>query len=575
MNKNVLYIGIAIIVGLFIGWLIFSVPNKGEVQTKSVHEHSGETAVQRWTCSMHPQIIRPEPGDCPICGMDLIPLESDVEGLALNEIKMTKNAMALANVTTTVVGTTSSGLENIGSLSGKIEVNEEANTIQSSYFDGRLEQLYIDYEGQEVKKGQLLATIYAPNLVAAQQELITSLSLRESQPALYNAVRNKLKLWKLSEEQINSIEKSGKVKENFPVYASVSGTVTDKMALAGDYVKQGQPLFKVSSLSSVWVEFDVYENQISLFKIGQKMTIIAAAYPNMEFKGTVSFINPVLDTQTRTVSLRATLSNEDGLFKPGMFVRGSIENTNYDVDEQKLVVPATAVMWTGERSLVYVKMNGSQPVFQMREIKLGNRRGETFTVVSGLKNGEEIVTNGVFTVDAAAQLQGKKSMMNQGDEDMGTGDTPNTMKMEFPIAFQNDFQRALPYYFKVKNAFVEGNAQKVSDYATETLPKLTSIDVSVLNKMEKSHFIKIVQALEKISIEKDLLLQRDDFVILNENLVPIVFNIGKLEGTVFVQKCPMANSNRGAFWLSSEKEIRNPYYGDQMMTCGSVIDIIN
>ena len=386
MNKNILYIGIAALIGLLGGWLIFdgNSTEKDETDITETHDHSDENADQMWTCSMHPQIMQPEPGDCPICGMDLIPAESSADGLEMNEIKMTKNAMALANVQTTIAGNTSSDNENVISLSGKIKMNEEENAIQASYFDGRIERLNINFEGQEVRKGQLLATIYAPNLVAAQQELITAASLKASQPELYKAVRNKLKLWKLSESQINSIEESGKVRENFPIYATVSGTVSEKMASEGDYVKQGQPIVKVSNLNSVWAEFDAYENQISEFKKGQKIKVTTNAYQNEVFDATVSFIDPVLNTQTRTVTVRANLKNNKGIFKPGMFVTGRIKSKS-NSPEVQLRIPASAVLWTGKRSLVYIKTNPNEPIFEMQEVTLGNRVGDIFMVASGLK----------------------------------------------------------------------------------------------------------------------------------------------------------------------------------------------
>ena len=190
-----------------------------------------------------------------------------------------------------------------------------------------LNVLNVSFTGEEVRKGQLLATIYSPELYAAQQELITAASLKESQPALYKAVRNKLKLWKLSENQINQIEETGKVKENFPVYATVSGTVTEKLVEQGDYIKQGQPLLKIANLNTVWANFDVYENQIDRFKKGQEVMITTNAYPNKEFKGKVDFIDPVLNTKTRTVTLRVVLSNKDDVFKPGMFVTANIEGS--------------------------------------------------------------------------------------------------------------------------------------------------------------------------------------------------------------------------------------------------------
>ena len=253
MKKYVIYSAI-LVVGLLLGWLLFG----GSSNKETEHNHS-ETAEtnQMWTCSMHPQIMQPEAGDCPICGMDLIPAESSSDGLAADQFKLTENAIAFANIQTTIVG--ESNVEgNAIKLSGKIAENEKANAVQVSYFSGRIERLNVSFTGEKVSKGQLLATIYSPELYAAQQELITAASLKESQPTLYKAVRNKLKLWKLSEKQINQIETSGKVKENFPVYATVSGTVTEKLVEQCDYIKQGQPLLKIANLNTVWANFDVY-----------------------------------------------------------------------------------------------------------------------------------------------------------------------------------------------------------------------------------------------------------------------------------------------------------------------------
>ena len=573
MNRNTVYIIIAVFGGLFIGWLLFGTATDSTAGKGVDHDHSGEATTAMWTCSMHPQIMQPEPGDCPICGMELIPAESSSDGLALNEIKMTPNAMALANVRTTIVGEGSADVGNTQTLSGKIKMNEEENSIQASYFDGRLEKLYIDYEGQEIRAGQLLATIYSPQLVATQQELITALSLKESQPSLYNAVRNKLKLWKLSEAQISAIETSSEVRENFPVYATVSGTVSEKMAAEGDYVKQGQPLLKVSNLNSVWAEFDAYENQISQFKKGQKINIVSNAYPNETFEAEVSFIDPVLSTQSRTVTVRATLNNKAGKLKPGMFVKGNIENAVGETSSG-LTIPASAVMWTGERSLVYVKTRPNEPTFQMREITLGARIGDAYEVVDGLQSGEEIVTNGTFTVDAAAQLQGKESMMNQKAVEDSVDDAP-MMKMSFPESFQKEFRMVLQEYLAMKDAFVASDQEEIANLATATKDELESLPLPDLNAMEKSHISTIIQRLKAIAKGESLEKQRENFVVLNENMVPVMMNIGAVDQNIYVQKCPMANNNKGAFWLSSEKEIRNPYYGDQMMTCGSVIASID
>ncbi len=420
MKKYIIYIGI-LVTGLILGWLFFG--SSSNIETE--HNHSEEIATnEMWTCSMHPQIMLAEPGDCPICGMDLIPAESGAEGLEADQFKMTENAMALANIQTSIVGTSMLDGTTV-KLSGTIAENEEANTVQTAHFSGRIEKLYINSVGEKINRGQLLAEIYSPELFAAQQELITATTLKESQPALYNAVRNKLKLWKLSDKQINAIEVSKKPISNFPVYSNVSGIVSMKMVEEGNHVMKGAPLLKISDLSIVWANFDIYENQISLFKTGQEISITTNAYPNKELKAKVSFIDPVLNTSTRTIRLRAVLNNDSQIFKPGMFVEGKINGIKSS-NAQALIIPSTAVLWTGERSVVYIKVQGEEPIFEMREITLGNKMGENYEVITGLTNGDEIVTNGTFTVDAAAQLQGKKSMMNKEGGKTSTGHEGHT-----------------------------------------------------------------------------------------------------------------------------------------------------
>ncbi len=416
MKKNILYIGLAVLGGLLAGYLIFG--NNALDSMNRSHDHEEEIASgEIWTCSMHPQIRQPETGDCPICGMDLIPAESGDDGLTKEQFKMTKNAVALANISTTIVGNKNT-VDNSLNLSGKIQENEEANAVQASYFDGRIEKLNITFEGQEIRKGQLLATIYSPELVSAQQELLTAASLKESQPSLYMAVRNKLKLWKLTEEQINQIETSRKVKENFPLYANVSGTVSMIMVDEGDYVKQGMPLFKIVNLNTVWAVFDAYEKQVSLLKKGQIIHIVTNANPNKKIEAKISFVDPILNSATRTIEVRAVLQNNDKLLKPGMFIAGTVQLASSKKDDT-IIVPESAVLWTGERSVVYLKPNPEESVFEMREVTLGDAINGGYLVLSGIGNGDVIVTNGTFTVDAAAQLKGKKSMMNgKGGETM-------------------------------------------------------------------------------------------------------------------------------------------------------------
>ncbi|GAB5563845.1 MAG: hypothetical protein Wins2KO_09080 [Winogradskyella sp.] len=589
MKKYIIYTGI-LAVGLLLGWLLFG--NSSNKKEEHNHNETVETN-QMWTCSMHPQIMQPEAGDCPICGMDLIPSEAGADGLSADQFKLTKNAMALANIQTSIVGKASIE-DSTTKLSGKIAENEEANTVQVSYFSGRIERLNVSFTGEEVRKGQLLATIYSPELYAAQQELITAASLKESQPALYKAVRNKLKLWKLSENQINQIEETGKVKENFPVYATVSGTVTEKLVEQGDYIKQGQPLLKIANLNTVWGNFDVYENQIDRFKKGQEVMITTNAYPNKEFKGKVDFIDPVLNTKTRTVTLRVVLSNKDDVFKPGMFVTANIEGSTAKNDEV-LSIPASSVLWTGERSVVYLKTNPDQPIFEMREIKLGNQIGNEYEVVEGLFVGNEIVTNGTFTVDAAAQLQGKKSMMNKDGGKVMTGHeghlgmdnnasnkesdhTNMNERLEVSEKFQQQLNSVYNAYINLKDALVKEDSISTSANATTLLNKLNKVDMKLLSDNKAhNHWMslegEIKSSATSISETSDIKSQRDHFKHLSSHLINAVQLFG-INEKVYVEFCPMADNNNGAYWLSKEEKVINPYFGEAMLTCGEVKQVI-
>ena len=408
MKKNLTYIGV-LALGLILGGLIFN--GSSNEEKDHVHDQRSETS-QMWTCSMHPQIMQSEPGVCPICAMDLTPITQSVEELGPNQFELTKNAMALANIQTTVVGTSNSGDITEINLSGKIQENEDRTSVQSAHFDGRIEKLYTSSLGLQVNKGQAIAEVYSPELVTAQQELLTAYKVRISQPKLYEAIRNKFKNWNIHDDQLSEIEKTGKVKTQFTIYSHVSGIITDMTVKEGSHIVDGHPIFKVANLSTVWAEFDAYENQLTSLKVRDPISIISHANPNEIIDANISFIDPVLDTKTRTVVVRAEISNSKGALKPGMFVKGIISSRPID-GEISLTVPKTAVLWTGKRSIVYVKKDGATPIFEMRNVVLGEAIGETYEIEEGLVDNEIIVTNGAFTVDAAAQLQGKKSMMNK------------------------------------------------------------------------------------------------------------------------------------------------------------------
>jgi Cu(I)/Ag(I) efflux system membrane fusion protein len=295
----------------------------------------------------------------------------------------------------------------------------------------------------------------------------------------------------------------------------------------------------------------------------------------------------MLNDEKRTVTVRAIIKNQENLFKPGMFVTGKLTREVH-VNDEMISVPASAVMWTGERSLVYVKTNPNEPVFEMREVTIGNRNGENFTISKGLQNGDEIVTNGTFTMDAAAQLQGKKSMMNKTGGKTMTGhehhmgmestndemESSHMMKMELPETFQKNFSVALEPYIRMKDAFVESNVTQITSSANEASNSFRKLNLKDVAQMEKAHVEKIIEMFDAIANNNNLEKQRAYLVVLNENIVTLAMNIKSPLKTLYVQQCPMANSNKGAKWLSVDKKIKNPYSGDAMLTCGSVISVI-
>lgn len=590
MKKYIIYLGI-LTGGLFLGWLLFG----GSSNRETEHNHDSVAEVnQMWTCSMHPQIMQAEPGDCPLCGMELIPATISSEGLAADQFKLSKNAMALANIQTTVIGEELSS-DNSIALSGKIAENEESNSIQVSYFSGRIEKLNISFTGEKIHKGQLLAIIYSPELYAAQQELLTAYNLKESQPALYKAVRNKLKIWKLSDSQINQIETSGEVKENFPIYATVSGTVSAKLVEEGASIKQGQPLLKINNLTTVWGNFDVYENQISLFEIGEIVTVTSNAYPDKVFKGKVSFIDPVLNTKTRTVTLRVVLENKNNLFKPGMFVEGKIAIDSSIKSQTVILAPASAILWTGKRSVVYLKTNPTEPVFEMREVELGHRIDNKYVIIQGLSKGDEVVSNGTFTIDAAAQLQGKKSMMNKSGGVVVTGHEGHTGMQPKPSpsnavlkeqvkrnTVDNDFKTQLKKvyydYIALKELVMSEDLNNISQSSNQLLESLSKIDMSLLtNSKEHSSWMPLEKVIKSsstiISTSTDIKAIKKQFNLLSINLSKAIAIFG-INETVYLQFCPMAEDNNGAFWLSEHESVNNPYFNGSMLKCGEVKQIL-
>ena len=400
--------GLLILAGLFLGWLFFHSP-------KTAKENKGTAADAKkglWTCAMHPQIRLNHPGKCPICGMDLIPLtQNSGASIDSNAVYFSKEAAELANVSTSIVSRQKPIKE--VRLYGKVQADERLLQNQVAHISGRIDKLFVNFTGEPVRKGQLLATIYSPELVTAQQELLETAKSKQTQPEIYEAAKEKLRQWMLAERQIEQIEHSGRVKKDFEVYSNTSGIVTAKRVSTGDYVSQGAVLFDVANLSSVWVLFDAYESDLPFLKVGNNISFTLQALPGKNFNATIRFIDPMIDPVNRVAKVRVEVGNSGDKLKPEMFATGVVK-ASLNEYKDKLVIPRSAVLWTGKRSIVYVKQPKTDDIsFKMREIELGPMLGNSYVVLNGLNEGEEIVTDGTFSVDAAAQLGGKPSMMNR------------------------------------------------------------------------------------------------------------------------------------------------------------------
>lgn len=367
-----------------------------------------------YTCSMHPQIRMNEPGVCPLCAMDLILLDQDSEVSNSQAVHISAEAASLAEVMTTVVarGRPSAELR----LYGKVEPDERLLQSQVAQVSGRIEKLHVAFSGEAVTRGQLLAEVYSPAILTAQQELLEAAKTKHNQPLVYAAAKEKLRQMKLTEEQIQAMEQKGALGSVVPVFSGTEGIVVSKRVNRGDYVSQGDVLYEMADLSRVWVVFQAYERDLVYLRTGIPVEIGIQAIPGRTFTGNIAFIDPVVDADTRTVRIRTELENPAGQLKPGMFVTGTVRSV-FPAPAASLVIPRSAVLWTGTRSIVYVKLKeADQPAYVLREVELGPPAGSSYIVKSGLAEGEEVVTRGTFSVDAAAQLDGKPSMMSHTPE---------------------------------------------------------------------------------------------------------------------------------------------------------------
>lgn len=500
--KPALIVLLAIVL-FFTGWW-FALPPKDGGDSADASAESN----QEWTCSMHPQIRQPKPGLCPICNMDLIPLEGgDSEG-GLRELTISQKAAALLDLQVSPVVRAPADVD--VQLFGKIDYDERSIVTTTARIGGRLDRLYADFTGTTVSKGDAIAEIYSPELYVAQQELIqasqslkssSSQAVRNVQLSFLKAAREKLRLLEVSDVQIKAIENQKKPSNHITLTAPQDGIIVSLNVREGQYLKTGDPLFGIAKLDSVWLKMEAYESDLPWLRYAQDVSFTVEAIPGKTFHGRIAFIDPQLDPQRRVVKVRVNVDNKDRLLKPGMFATASAKSkvalngrvlsaelagkwispmhpeiikdapgscdicgmplvpaekfgfvASSEPTQNPLLVPATSILRTGKRAVVYVRIPGKEePVFEGREIVLGPRTGNYFIVDSGLSEGELVVTKGAYKLDSELQIKARPSMMNP---DAGLESRPANKAPEQVAGQWSPIRRA---YGKLEQAIQQKN----------------------------------------------------------------------------------------------------------------------
>ncbi len=575
-----------------------SAPPHGRPQQAYAGEE--RTPERLWyTCSMHPQVRSLDPKEtCPICGMDLIPVSGEGardRDATIPRLTLSPRSAALLQVATVPVARRQ--VRTSLPLYGTVEVDETRLAYVTARVAGRLERLFVDQTGVPVRAGEPMAEVYAPALVAAQQELLTSLAALEALPptaspshrrgaeALVAAAQDKLRLLGLSAEQVDEVARRGTVLDRVILVAPVGGIVLARMATLGMTVELGERLYTVADLSQVWVQLEVHEREVAWVRRGQPVTVQVMADPGEVWRGAVAFVSPWVEEATRTVRVRVEVPNPGGRLKPGMFVTGEVQPPVGEREE--LVIPATAALLTGRRAVVYVQLPGQQePTFEAREVVLGPRVGDEVVVREGLSVGEVVVVRGNFKIDSELQIRGRPSMMaGEGlvRERLAPGSASSplpaaTTGVEAPPALVAAMAALVRGNFALVNALSDDNGSAAHAAARHLLADLAGVEELALPAAAADQWnpfaTRMRVGLEHLLKARELDEMRPHFETFSDALTDAVRRFGSGDQLVYRAVCPMVRGRKG-YWLQPQTAITNPYHGARMYSCGEIVETLS
>jgi len=562
------------------------------------HTHAEGT---RYTCPMHPQVVQDAPGSCPICGMDLVPVATDNAGAAT--LTLSGEQMQLANVTVRPVS--SGTIDKATILNARLAADQEKTEVISSRVAGRIERLYVKETGQTVRQGQVLYEIYSEPLLTDQQEYLIALEQQRAFPgeAKYSqfrqAAEQKLRLYGMTPAQITALALTKTVQPRIPFVAPASGTVTEIAATEGQYVAEGSLLYRLVNLSQLWVEAELYPGESGYVRVGDQVPVsVVGSEAGQNLTARVSFINPEYQNGSQVLLLRAVLPNPGGRFQPGQQARVTIRHTaRQNTAQPGLTLPTDAVVRSGEGTVVFVQTAAN--TFQSRRVQTGTETDERVAITGGLTGDERVVMSGAYLLYGEMVLKKGYDPFTQQIDTEGIKTTPTIESNPVPVAravkptpgkpaasarattVPDGFRKQLTGVYEASRplteAFIRTNGSQAKMAAVGVEKSLTAVNMMLLSGPSHTSWMDQLNAmkaaLKAIRSTSDVETQRVAYARFEDALYASLKRFG-VNGTVYRQFCPMAKNGAGAYWLSDKKPIRNPYFGEQMLTCGETKEVI-